>query len=97
MVAERNGRSCLTTFAMAKTGAPPNVVGGQRVEHDVRCLAWEWTMRATSTDDQASDASHPPARERRNWALHNSDGYHHAFRTAPGDPMWLEPDQRATC
>ncbi|WP_006246336.1 M13-type metalloendopeptidase [Mycolicibacterium tusciae] len=59
-------------------------------------VAWAWTMRATTDFVTSTGDSHPPARERCNWALRNNNGFHAAFRTKTGDPMWLGPRQRVT-
>lgn len=39
---------------------------------------------------------HSPAEFRCNQIARNVDAFHEAFGTAPGDGMWLDPQQRVT-
>ncbi|MGO1530936.1 MAG: M13 family metallopeptidase [Micrococcaceae bacterium] len=53
------------------------------------------TRRETMITRIASDP-HSPNEFRCNQVVKNLDAFHAAFGTEPGDPMWLEPEQRVT-
>ena len=56
--------------------------------------AWREKMRDEALLRQVTTNPHSPAQFRADGASINSDGFHEAFGTKPGDKMWKEPADR---
>jgi putative endopeptidase len=56
--------------------------------------AWREKMRDEAMLHQVTTNPHSPAQFRADGASINSDGFHEAFATRPGDKMWKAPEDR---
>lgn len=56
--------------------------------------SWMGKQREADVVKQLKSDPHAPFEVRTNLAVRNQDGFHAAFGTAPGDPMWLAPEAR---
>jgi putative endopeptidase len=55
---------------------------------------WQDVSRTEQMKERVATDPHSPSEFRCNVTARNIDAFHEAFGTAPGDDMWLDPDQR---
>lgn len=56
--------------------------------------SWMGKMRDENLMRLLKTDPHAPMDVRTNAAVRNSDAFHETFHTAPGDPLWLAPEER---
>jgi putative endopeptidase len=84
-------------YKLSLNGQPAPVIDG--LTGDQRFyLGWSQAWRGKVRDERKLNAAttdpHSPEQFRANGAAVNSDGFHAAFGTKPGDGMWKAPEDR---